>query len=328
MSSPGPNPYPSPTQLKPTLTSLATAAHILDGFAHRNKNQHRATAWWPAFNMLRRNLHKLTSDLEDAVQQAEFLLSSSSSSFSLAPSSSNNKKKRQKGLVVPPPPLAAAVAARQPALDRVVERAVWVRDVLVTRCYGAFTQLTADRQFAQLGLLLLGVLAQIQAAIQLFIPPPKQEEEETRATEEPARPAAVIAHGSAEGIGTSGGSDQLDLGVAVSRDEMSGGGGGGRDDDVDSHDTRQDIEQRSSPVPRQPLMDEVSEAGRGGGKSRKQKRSRIDDGSARTNREGREPPRRTQSPPAVVEAMEVKKAQKKRKKKGGDEFDDLFSSLM
>lgn len=87
--------------LQTALTSLTTATHILDGFAHRNKNQHRGTKWWASFATLRRNLHKLLPDLEGALQRAELV------------------KARK----------------TQPELQRVVERAAWVRDVVGVRAY-------------------------------------------------------------------------------------------------------------------------------------------------------------------------------------------------
>ncbi|KAK0623215.1 hypothetical protein B0T14DRAFT_515596 [Immersiella caudata] len=37
-------------------------------------------------------------------------------------------------------------------------------------CYLSFTQLTADRQFAHLGLMLLGVLAQVEKAVSVYAP--------------------------------------------------------------------------------------------------------------------------------------------------------------
>lgn len=54
----------------------------------------------------------------------------------------------------------------------VARRAAWLRDVLVPKCYLAFSQLTADNQFAPLGVVLLGVLAQTQAACDSAAPRP------------------------------------------------------------------------------------------------------------------------------------------------------------
>lgn len=107
---------PALAQLQTTLDSLATASSILQGFAHRNKNQHHGTRWWGPFSMLSRCIRKLLPDLEGAVQRAEVLFSSSNSS------SSAKRRKIDR-------------SARQPELDKFTERAQWVHDVAVAKAY-------------------------------------------------------------------------------------------------------------------------------------------------------------------------------------------------
>lgn len=107
--------------LQSSLTRLSTAAHLLDGFVHRNKNQHRGTRWWAPFDMLRRSVRKLLPDLEGAVQRAELLSSSSSSA---APS--KRRKTNDKG---------AAAGAKQPELEKVEARAQWVHDVVAVKAF-------------------------------------------------------------------------------------------------------------------------------------------------------------------------------------------------
>lgn len=107
--------------LQSSLSRLATAAHLLDGFVHRNKNQHRGTRWWAHFDMLRRSVRKLVPDLEGAVQLAEFLSSSSSAAAAAAPT------KRRK--------TTTKAAARQPELGRVEARAQWVHDVVASKAF-------------------------------------------------------------------------------------------------------------------------------------------------------------------------------------------------
>lgn len=114
---------PDLATLQSSLTRLSTAAHLLDGFVHRNKNQHRGTRWWAPFDMLRRSVRKLLPDLEGAAQRAE-LLSSSSSSSAAAPA--KRRKTNDKG---------AAAAAKQPELERVEARAQWVHDVVAVKAF-------------------------------------------------------------------------------------------------------------------------------------------------------------------------------------------------
>lgn len=121
-------PSPPLPQLQSSLCSLATAAHILDGFAHRNKNQHRSTKWWAPFDMLRRTLRKILPDLEAAVQRAEII---SSAALGGPP----GKRRKTGGGGGGAGAAARGKPAKQPELDRVVERATWTRDVVKTRAY-------------------------------------------------------------------------------------------------------------------------------------------------------------------------------------------------
>lgn len=116
-----PIPPPTLSQLQTTLSSLQTPIFILAGLTHRNKNQHRGTKWWASLDMLRRSLHKLTPDLEAAIQRTELVVLPS-----LSTSSKRNKTKTAK---------APVKAVKQPELERAVQRALWMRDVLGGRAY-------------------------------------------------------------------------------------------------------------------------------------------------------------------------------------------------
>lgn len=124
-------PTPDLPTLQASLTRLATAAHILDGFVHRNKNQHRGTRWWGPFDMLRRNVRKILPDLEDVAQRAEVLSTAAAAAAALSSGAAKRKKADKGGRAA-----AAAAAARQPELDRVAQRAQWVHDVVGARAYG------------------------------------------------------------------------------------------------------------------------------------------------------------------------------------------------
>lgn len=89
--------------------------------------------------------------------------------------------------------------------EEIVVRAGHLRSHVIPGAYLAFTQLTADRQFAHLGLMLLGVLAQVDLAILPFAPGPGPEVRVEAVVPRAASPAAVPAH---------------DTGVAVSRDAV------------------------------------------------------------------------------------------------------------
>lgn len=339
---------PSLVQLRSTHTSLQTVTHILAGLNHRNKNQHRGTKWWPAFNMLRRSLQKLMLDLEAAIQRVEVLSLS-------VPTTTKQMKKAASSTSTTVKPV------KQPELDRVVERAVWMKAVLGPRVYETFSHLTADRQFAHLGLVLIGVLAQVEAAMAPFVPadptaPP------------PPKPQLVGTSGSvgivqgtvdaSKAIADAG--DSVDLGVAISRDEL--------DDETfvqpsiepsssiqEHHDTGNQTKGKKR---KQSLRNEntKSRAEVSGFSSEqweiaeKRKKPPAAENKPKSAKPGsileelQEPPKKRKKPKldissssladeqgrltnTVDEAKAVKKA-KKKKKKGGDEFDDLFSSLL
>ncbi|KAG6364341.1 hypothetical protein INS49_005942 [Diaporthe citri] len=293
--------------LQSSLTRLSTAAHLLDGFVHRNKNQHRGTRWWAPFDMLRRSVRKLVPDLEGAVQRSELLSSSSSGG-----ASAKRRKTNDKG---------AGAGAKQPELEKVEARAQWVHDVVAIKAFEAFTQLLADRQFAQLGLMLIGVLAQVEASVAPFVrpaEPPGGDDENDAAGQDPARavvarmaarradgPVASQVGGSASSSLGAGHED--DLGVAISRDEL------GDDDEGEEEDVTSGRPRRPSPPPKEKRPEK--------GESKGKKRPRADDtGSSRIAK--------PEKPARPELSRDEKKAKKKKKKKGGDEFDDLFSSLM
>lgn len=54
--------------LQQALDRLGPALEILDGFTHRNKNQHRLSKWWAQLDMLRRGARKLSLCIQDSIR--------------------------------------------------------------------------------------------------------------------------------------------------------------------------------------------------------------------------------------------------------------------
>lgn len=286
--------------------------------------------------MLRRSLQKLILNLEAAIQRAEVLSSIPTYAKQMKKATSSTSKN-----------------AKQPELDRVVERAVWMKTVLGPRAYEAFSQLTADRQFAQLGLVLIGVLAQVEATMAPYVPaeptplsPKPQPAEMSGSVESARRPFEA-----SKTVADAG--DLVDMGVAISRDaldeetyvrpsvELSSSTKEYRDTDetkgkkrkkskVDAAEIRAEMwelpseksdKRQKSPAGKlkfqsaepQTLVEESKEP-------KKHKKPKLDVSSSLTDKEG-------PSTKTLDEAKVLKKT-KKKKKKGGDEFDDLFSSLL
>lgn len=166
----------------------------------------------------------------------------------------------------------------------------------------AFTQLAADRQFAQLGLALIGVLAQVEAAIAPFVEAALEEgavgEEEPMGVvhaagirgEDP--PTSAILYPSLD--------SGDDLGVVISRDQL-----------VDDDDTS--LKGRDLPPPALSLRKQESSS---------ESKAKTSKGEGAMSREN------MAAEPQRTGPQEGKRAKKKKKRKGGDEFDDLFSTLL
>ncbi|KAB5570338.1 hypothetical protein GE09DRAFT_704328 [Coniochaeta sp. 2T2.1] len=268
------------------LESLAAAVGILDLFAHRNKNQHRLSKWWAPFDMLRRNARKVIPDVEACIE----------SQTKIAALEAKKKK----------------TATREKAKEKDDElrkkmqlRARWLGDEIVPRAYLAFTQLAADNQYAHLGLALVGVLAQVNAAIELLVPP-----EETDSDD-----AVPAAGKTVPGNGTIDATDVTDMGVAISREEI---GQRGSSNPVETPRGKPAVESHYCP--------KASKAKGGKVLSEKQ-------GSTTTSGEVKEAPKKSKKSRDEFDSfdsLETKPAKKKKKKrkKDGDEFDNLFSSLV
>lgn len=143
----------------------------------------------------------------------------------------------------------------------------------------AFTQLAADNQYAPLGLVLLGVLAQIEAGISPMLPA----EDITAAVQPPNEPELSM-HDTPSVVPDTdiSNAESRDFGVAISREEVLGSGQGS---------VLAEKEQETLWISKSKrCRDEVSH-------DKKEK-------------------------------VKPKKDKKKKKKRNGDEFDDLFSSLL
>lgn len=164
--------------------------------------------------------------------------------------------------------------------------------------------------------MLIGVLAQVETAVAPFVKPAGPEGgDDGEGGPVPAQQvrAGIVERRRGDLVAPQVGTGQEDdMGVAISRDELD-------DDDEDEVEDVASVPRRSSPPPKQaPVKEKRQERG---GESKGKKRSRADDaGSSRVGKP--EKPNRPES------SRDEKKVKKKKKKKGGDEFDDLFSSLM
>ncbi|KAL8419982.1 hypothetical protein RB594_002943 [Gaeumannomyces avenae] len=287
-----------PARLEQARQLLAPAREILDRFNYKHKNQHRLSKWWAAFDTLRRHLAKLERDeITPAVGALEL--------------AARRCSKR------PQDPAAAVDAAVMP--PGVEAKSKWMRDYLIPRAYPSFTQLAADNQFAHLGLLLLGVLAQVHDLVSLILPPRIEEDaaEGVRcAAASPLRVEArpVPAVGTAALVPAVASSNPDDLGVAVSRDDVAPAKRNVRSRSEDAC-ARLNGKKREKQTSTKPTLSEEASPG--------------PDEVTRPVREAPLDP--SAAKPKVkkkARSDDAKEEKKKKKRKKGDEFDDLFSSLM
>ncbi|TRX91315.1 hypothetical protein FHL15_007737 [Xylaria flabelliformis] len=161
------------TPYSQALSRLEPLQPVLAGLAHRNHNQHRRAAWWRCFGMLRRSCAKLVEKLVVAIAAAHRTAARAAKA-----AKAKSKKRRREELASGASVTVAAVGANDALvvreshsqMDIITSHAAWLHDVLAPRCYLAFSQLAADNQFAALGVVLLGILAQVKAACDCVAP--------------------------------------------------------------------------------------------------------------------------------------------------------------
>jgi len=124
---------PNPPQISgPQLQELQELTTLLHLFHHRNRNQHRHSIWYRHFYTFRKQLDRLVSDQQKIHEVPTTNLARA-------------KKKTQDPIII---------ATTQKRLD------FW-RDVTVAKWQHSFSQLIADGRFSVLGLVLMGVLAEV-----------------------------------------------------------------------------------------------------------------------------------------------------------------------
>ncbi|KAK7951760.1 uncharacterized protein PG986_007488 [Apiospora aurea] len=297
-----------------TLLLIRPLQPLLAGFNHRNKNQHRVATWWASFNMLRRHVTKWADDLD---QQAKA-----------------RPKKRKRT-----PTTTTTNQGGDGSGGPAEARALWLRDVLMPKCYLAFSQLAADNQFAPLGLVLTGALAQLYSACVRFVGEAPTETEEVIAR--PKAAAAIPEATSASSPATTTGKgnkatkdttmpplasssssssaavpirqvptriDDDDVGQVISRDSVHAG-------DAPTKEERAGKVKRRKKVAALTIEEDADDVG-------------GDVMAASTEKKRRKGATTVKPKAKDGERLPGEKEKKKKKKsKKGDEFDSLFSSL-
>ncbi|KAF5716451.1 ribonuclease mrp subunit rmp1 [Fusarium mundagurra] len=184
---------PDAALLATTSDSLAPLIPILNGFAHRHKNQHSSTHWWSSFSILRRAVRNLVNDL-------------------------NSRPRKVKSGGVKRDVHPALVRAKWMMRHVVPGTFIWVANRMFYSTRSTFSQLAADNQHAPLGLLLLSVLARTNTILSQLVP--DHDHNPPISTSTKPIPSEPRKHKSSDLKADDGPNAGVDMGVAISRDEL------------------------------------------------------------------------------------------------------------
>ncbi|KAG7133599.1 hypothetical protein HYQ45_008248 [Verticillium longisporum] len=309
-------PPPSPD----AADALASVLHILDRFHHRHRNQHRVAKWWVHFTLLRRALRRLDA----AILAHQRRLRTSSSSTSFLSSSSSAAARARPPKTKPTDNAGPRSSRRAPTALETSEAAVtaharWLVLHVLPAAYVAFTQLAADGQHAPLGLLLIALAARLDALLAPLNPTP-------RSPDAAAAAAAVQQH-----LHPAEPNDDLDLGVAVARPSLAPDVA--RDGRRDANGESDPLDSRTSPPLLSPTLSPETTAKLpvSSSSSSEPLLNPIPKSKPKANSKSNpksNPQSKFTSKPQASVSKPVEPKKKKKKPKGGDEFADLFSSLL
>ncbi|WEW61864.1 RNase MRP subunit [Emydomyces testavorans] len=122
----------NPPSLIPAASPFFAIHDTLHLIYHHNKNQHRSAKWFKWLGILKRWTSKLAVGLQTAAAQSP-----------------------------------VGVALDDDEAEDVRNMMVHVARDIVPKCYGAFSNTIADRQFSATGLVLLGLLAELASMIEM-----------------------------------------------------------------------------------------------------------------------------------------------------------------
>ncbi|KAK5191292.1 Ribonuclease MRP protein subunit rmp1 [Exophiala xenobiotica] len=154
----------TPLPIADPSSKLPFMKTLLDQIWARNKNQHRTQPWWKLLGILRKAITQLAI-LDERQSQLRQQATGTGTGAGIIDAKTVRKRFEQEAQI-------------RRERDVCNER---IREVLVPRCYVGFTGLVADKQFANLGVVLVGVLADVMSVVG---PPTPSKEENTSTSAE------------------------------------------------------------------------------------------------------------------------------------------------
>lgn len=140
-------PIPS-SDLSPLL-HLSRIATLLDLIHRRNKNQHRNQNFYKWFSLLRRSIKNLTS------------LHQRFKSLNLKSSNKRSASNNNAGDILNAESIRKTYELRSELRSQIEVGEEWIRETLLPGCFISFSSVVADNQFANLGIVLMGILGDV-----------------------------------------------------------------------------------------------------------------------------------------------------------------------
>lgn len=292
-----------PPLLESSLERLYPLREILQRLHHRNKNQHCSSRWWSAFDILRRNTGKLISEIEDCLDYAPS-----------PPSSGQLAKGKGKGK-------GEKTRKWEEGVERVLKRVRFMKEGVVVKGWVGFGRLVGDRQFAQVGLGLVGVLGGVSMVLGGLVPDMDGEMEGMEGVE-------------GENEGVEYGEGEVDIGDVIQREDLGV--------KVQREEVLQSVEGYVDTVQKRKVV--MRGVGEEGGVVKKKKKKRVavgdefDDifGSFENQKSAKKKAAEKRDTPSNEvncpnndsdNTSQPSKPASKKKKKPDYEFDDIFGGL-
>ena len=148
---------------------------LLDALWRRNRNQHRVQHWWKDLGLLRRNLKRLHGLLEDVVDARAGIGTRSGRAKTEGKGTTNTRRNatdpsasasgsdlKTSSHLLSEAQLTRLRLAHVATLETQIQNLeAHMREMLLPRCWVSFSQILAERTWAGLGLVLLGVVGDV-----------------------------------------------------------------------------------------------------------------------------------------------------------------------
>ena len=160
-------PSPRPKDVNESkLQSLHETTTLLDQIWRRNRNQHRTQHWWKDLGLLRRNLKRLTGLLENVLDSKGGIGTKTGHRSKESEANGHDTKPRTQIQTLSEAQQTRLRLSRLTTLEfQIHTLETWLREILLPRCWVGFSQVLAERTWAGIGLVLLGIVGEVGSIV-------------------------------------------------------------------------------------------------------------------------------------------------------------------